>query len=89
MLSVECVPRKNSELIYSASTVLFNKSIFFFIVTMLFSVKVFSFALYELNVSTSQMAQGSILIAHAMVLHTSVLWKGVRVFQMSASFCSY
>lgn len=56
---------------------------------MLFSVKVFSFALYELNVSTSQMAQGSILIAHAMVLHTSVLWKGVRVFQMSASFCSY
>lgn len=29
VLSVECVPHKNSELMYSGSTVLLNKLIFF------------------------------------------------------------
>lgn len=51
---------------------------------MLFSVKVFSFALYDLNLSTSQITQASILIAHAMVLQTSLLWKG---YESSSNVC--
>lgn len=52
---------------------------------MLFSIKVFSFALYELKISTSQITQASVWVAQAMVTDFTPLERN----QSSSNLCEF